>query len=1592
MAERAPDDAPRRRAGDPPEEIAPRRRRGDVPPSPPSRSWWGLRKGARGLLAVLNVALGAVALGATALWVLTNTDWGRERVRRFAVDQFDANVNGRLRIGRLSGNLLEGFTLHAFAITDRTGAPFVAADSVRARYSLRALLRKRIELRDVVLHRPVVVLDNPPDGRWNWQRIFEREKPDVPSDPTPGFGDWVSARNLRVVDGDVQILTTWRVDTTKSRAEQQRDIRDALSGKDRVVVVRHPAGFQKVLRFRAIDATLPSAIIADPSIAWRRFDVATAQLVAMPFHEPYAVVRDLRGTIRVDGDSAWWKGLHVRTPGSRLVGDGRYWIAEDDAWVRARGEHIALADFRWAYPRLPSEGGGPARVEYRYTKTYMTFRARDMDVRVGAQRARGSLGLTFVDLEPRDTTIVHDTQLRLANVGMKLLEQVIDFESPRQGTISGQIALEGGTHALRVDGDVEFRERVSGYNRFIGAGIVGFVGQGDEPGESDVVARDLRLRLAPMQVALIGQDFPDVPIRGAVTGNVVLNGTVDEGGTAVGSVVHTDRGARSGFTGRATVHYARTPIRFDIDGRVHPLALQTAGRFVPSVGLRGYVSGPVKVRGNERDFSLDTDLSVAGGGDVAARGRIRLDGRVPAYDLAGRAIALDLHQVVAGMPHTSLTGTAEANGRGVTPETLAGSYAVDLRGSRWDTLAVDSVIGRVRVADGLLGIDRFRIGARGIAATAEGSFGMRRDRAGMLGYRVDVADLSALGAFVPALAGDTGMVQPRPGILASRVRQAREDSVRAARATEIERQVTGRRITMAPVDTPRAVPRGLLAGTLSTSGVVYGAVQDFDVRGSASGDGVIAKGSAASRVDAEYAWTNARTPQSAIAVGVNADSVSAYGFAFDTLDVRLGIDADPRGRVELVARQGTERDYALRGSFVLHPESNELQLSQVRLRFDTTAWTLAQPTTVTWGRRGIAVRDLDLRDGEQGRVWVNGLLPTEGAADLDVALDRFQLAHLSDILQSDVEAAGYLTLRAHLDGTLRNPSFRGAFGIPNPRYGGTRIPQLRGTFEYADERLRTHVLAVRSGNAPPLAEVDATVPVNLALAAVPGDRFTGEGLQVDVRADSMPLDLTSRFTDVVRDVRGVATGRLGVRGSLKQPAITGEVTVRDAQATIAATGVTVDGINGALRMRGDTLAVDSLVGRAGGPLRVSGGIALGNWREPAFDLRMVARDAKLLDNDYGEVFADATVALTGPVRDAHLTGQVTVERGVIYIPESRDIENINAGDPAVFAVLDTALAAERELLPAENPLFDNLGVDLDVRVNRNTWVRTREANVEIFSDGVVHVRRERLGNERATLALTGIIASDRGEYRLLSKRFQVKRASAVFLGQPELNPTLQLTAEYEAHPPGREAIIIRIVVGGTLQRPRVALESDAQPPLSQTDILSFLAFGRESGSLLNLEGSSLTSSTGNPSLIGVGRVAGRRLASVALGLAIDEVEGDAGRDLGVDVINITPEDVPSEFGTSAIESFLLGTRVEVGKYVTPQTFVAVSGSPSILTAGGSQRSPPGIRVERRMGKGWRLQTSLESRLLLRDPSLRENQRTITPISVFGVFLIREWRF
>lgn len=1511
------------------------------------------------------VALGAlIAIAFVGTLVLSRTDWGRERVRRFVLGQLQGVVAGQVTIGRIRGNLLNGATIESFAIRDSAGQPFVAATRISARYSIWNLITRKIDLHDVVLTQPLIVLDRPTGGKWNWQRIFPPSDSSKPASVRRRGFPWIVLHDVAISDGHLLMRTPWKPDTGLEPAAQQAQIREALGGGSRNLVIRQGKGYQKVVELKELDTKLPLLRITQPGYQERLAQIATLQMVALPFRPPTAIVKDLIGTLRFNNDSVWWNDVAAALPGSRLRASGKYTFTTGDMTLAARAPKAAIADFRWVYPRFPSSGGGRLNFAMEWKGTTEEYTVTDADVQTQGARLQGDFAISVAD-----TFAIHDTDIRFSNVNTKLIEQLVpDFEAPQRGTLGGHLAIVGGRNAMQLDGDVAFRDVAGATSRAAGRGAIGYV-------NGDIRMRDLRLRVNPMQVAFLKSLSPAIrdnlgPIGGTVVGNVTLNGSTEVGITVSGDVAHHDRGGTSLIAGTAGMRFGSNPL---VDARLQARSVQLAeiGLFVPALGLRGTASGPFSLRGPMSNLRLATALRLSDGGTVHANGTLDLLGRTKSYDLAGGMRLVNLNSVVAKAPRTSITAAIRARGTGFAPATMNGVFAADFAASTWDSVSVDTGSVRVAIANGLARVDRLHARGASTRIDADGTFGLVAGRVGELRYSVAIDSLGAYNRWIPG--GEArGQVRPRSALVARAIQRAREDSTRVAKATEVERAATGRPMPEVKVDMPRTLAAEALSGRVYAGGTLRGNVKDFDVRGRLSAEDVVARGNSADVLRAEYAWTNARTKASRIAVGLEGRAITVKGFAFDTLEGRLAYK-NPTGEVQLAVRQGDERDYSVAGSFVVGSKRS-ITVQTLAMRMDTTIWRLAHAATVHMHPGGVELHEVELRSNKGGLLYVNGLLPTEGNANVVLDVRNFQVADVSSFLQSDFPLRGILTARGRLSGTMRNPTFQGAAGLLQGDYNGSAIPDFQATLSYANSSLRTHAEALRSGQTPSVV-LEGTIPINLAFST-DGPRLLDREMRVDISGDSLPLDLVPAFTDVVAQVRGQAVGSFTMRGTLKRPTFAGAVAWRNGSFRIVPTGALVENVAASVRMARDTVWVDSVAGRSGrGPLRMTGRLYVGNWREPEFDLHLAGTGAEVMNSDRGRLDADLGVSLTGPFKNAYLAGAVRIRQGVAYVPETSKKQLVNPGDPALFAVMDTSVKNNSELFPLSNPMLENLRVDVDVAVNRNTWVRSRDANIEVYTEEPVRVHRE-----ADALALTGVVSTDRGEYTFLSKRFEVKRGSATFTGGADLNPALQATGEYEVAIAGRPNFDIRVVIGGTLQRPKLTLESDAQPPISQSDLLSYLAFGRSTTSLLSLEGSGLTGATATGSLIGVGAaLAMKRMTAVALGLMMDEIEGEATRGLGADVFNIEPADVPTELGAQQTIDFLTSTRIEAGKYLSPYFFAALQ-----------LQKYPGLRAAYRGSRGMRYEFAVEPRYLLQPPSFALQR--ISPTTSFGAFLIREWRF
>ncbi len=1526
---------------------------------------WKILKIAGITIAVIALLIIGAVLG------LTNTDFGRERVRRIAVSAMNKSIHGVTRIGRVDGNLLRGITLHDLSITDSAGAPFFSAPLVQARYSIGNFLSKHIIIDALGVTKPSVVLDKKPGQDWNFAKLFATADT-TKKDTTRGFGSWITLHNVRMSDGHVLVRMPWTPGDSLPRAVRDSIVRVTLAGKARQRVIEVPSGYQSVMEFSTLNALLPRIRLADPDSTTRIFQVGSLASIAALFNPPDADIRDMRGTIYMSKDSLWFRGLSAALPGTQLRGDVTYMLDSGDLDARFHASPLALADLRFAYPHLPASGGGSmdltAALRHKGESDYVV---RNIELAVQGGALHGQLGLAMG--QRAGELRMHDTQLSFNSIDTRTIEQLVPtVKIPRRGLITGRATLAGTPAAMRVDADVAFADPRSGTSRVLVVGVAG-------SGSRGFSAKDLRITITPLQMGLARVFDPSLPIGGVLTGTVTVDGSLAGRMTARADLALHEGGELTRMVANGEVIDAgKRGVTADM--RFDPISLITAGKFAPALGLRGTASGTVHLGGSMHALDLAADLHLPDGGELATTGKLDLESAQKGYDLDTRLRLFNLRSVASRGPVTSLTATALAKGRGFDPKTMQAAFSANVQHSAVDSLSVDSANIRVAVDGGMATMDSVTVHTPFAQLFVDGKIGTAPGRSGDLRYIVSVDTLSALRRWIAN--PDSSTVPIRPAVLAAALARARADSARQASRNEVAFQATGRPQPPIKLDSLRALRRDSVDGAVRTAGIVHGTISDFDVRGRLSAEHIIARGSGLNRARVEYAVANGGTPRMKYVVGGSFDSLSASGFALDSATL-LATYSKPAGTVELAVFQDSGYVYRAGADFLLSLDSNQVRWRALSLQLDTAHWVSAVPGYVQWGKRGILVHDLDLRNRSAGRIYANGALPVSGPMSFELDVRGLEIGNLVGLAESDLSATGTIDLRARLGGTQRAPELRGAFSVMNASYRGAALPDLRDGFQYANEKLVSHADIVRNG-AQPLAHIDVDAPINLALAGATSPRVLDRPLKVDFVADSLPLDALPRFTDQVSDVHGRIIGAIAARGTGRKPVILGQLGLDFATFKLTALGVTARDMGGLMHMTGKEIIIDTLGAKSGeGMLRIAGTIGIENPANPKFDLRFDARDATVLDNDMGELHANADIAVKGPLDGVSVTGRARIVHGTVYIPNGSGPRQVSTDDPAVLGVVDTSDVAMQKIVTTESPMMANMKMDVRLSVARDTWARSPDANVEFYTQGPLTIVKSP-GDEG--ISLDGVVNTERGEYQFLGRRFVLSQGTAIFTGTPDVNPLLQLGAQYTIQPTGRPALNINIAINGTARKPVIVLSSDAQPPLSQSDLLSYLAFGQSSTSLVSSAGGS-SSGGGSASggLVGsAAALATRQLTATALGVMTREFAATAARSLGADVFTITPAEIPDQgVEKYGVQTILAGTQVEAGKYVDRQTYVATQIRGSGTT--------PGFVVQRRLSKGYRIEASVDSRYIVNQPTLSTNV-PIRSEATFGAFLIREWKF
>ncbi len=1519
-------------------------------------------------------------LAVAAVIYLPRTAWGREKVRAAVESALNNQFAGRVSIGRIELPSFSRATVHDVIITDSAGAPFITVPTVRASWALNDLWNKRVILDNVRAERAVIVLDRQPGKRWNWDAILFPDTTKRPRTAESQFGDWVELRNVQLVDVSLTSRSPYTPDAWRSAAAQDSLLALAVDNKLRAVVRKVPGGYQRVTVLEHVTLNAPYARIKYPGTTSQLFRIASGSGIITPFQPPSLDLRDVSGTIEVNSDSVWFRKVQAQLPASRASLSGQYNINTGNTDIVANAPQVVTDDWLWLVPLLPKGGTGSiGDVRYSLNGFSSDVTLHDLSLAMEAARLNGRLDFGF----DKDDTRFDDVNVRVDALDTRLVKRLLpDVEIPRSGVLSGTLVASGPITGALIDGNFRFVDREAGPLQVRMRGVAGSVGDA-------ILTRNLRMDISPLPATLASEAL--APLGGRIGGLVTVSGRTDSWLDTRLALVHRVNGMDSRITGTARLNIVGAEPRVDARLTFAPLSLKAMGRFAPALDLRGDAQGSLTLTGLLSDMAVSAALRVESAGGLTVVGRFGVPERGPSFaNVLLTADSLDLQRIVPTAIATQLVGTAQVDARGASIETLDGRMTVDLRASQIDRVRVDTLVMAAQARDGLMTVDTLFVSLGGTSGTGSGTFGLRDGQTGELKVVVSVDSLQRLRPYLP---GDSALIAPTQAAIRRSILRQRADSVELARRTEVERAARGLAPIALRIVPPTALPGDSLSGAVDLTVTLRGWVKDISGEGALDARDLFVNGNNARRVALRPVWNHLLTDSSTAEIRGDAQGMSVSGFRVDSVGLaaayawRGGALATGKGQLGIDVHLIDSTAVAFKGVLQLDSTTYAARVDSTSLTLPASQWSTPYPWRASWSAGKFRVDSLALQTDGDARLQLDAAVDTAGATNVTLAIRNTQVLDLADLAQTVSPVDGRVSADLYVDGTAANPKITFLGAVRDVVYDSLPLPEFRARVNYADKQAVAYA-EVRRPDQQPNARANATIPVDLALSGTP-KRLLDLPFTGDIQLDSLPLDIIPALSAGVTDVKGQSVGRVQVRGTLPDNlTFDGNLRLRDGEAYIVAAELPIRGIAGDMTFRGDTLVIDSLLARSGdGTIRMTGGVGLRRATNPVFDLKMVARNARVLDGSQGRVSALADLTLTGAYDAALLEGSVRVREGVYRLRDERSVTTVlNATDPALLGAVDSTEARERGLIVPPSKFVSGLKTQVVARIDRDVWVRSKEANVEIYTDGELQVA---VNPVTGGVTLDGIVATERGQYEFLGKRFSIVRGSATFLGTSDLNPLLQAAAEIQIRPASQQAFAIRLNIGGTLLRPRLSLESDAQPPIPQTDLISYLAFERGSGTLLS-QGGSGSSSNGL-----VGNAAGflnRQFTSFALDGLLNSVEGNVARALGADLLNITSTGTTPEVQNlvRGFEGFLLATEIEYGRYFGTNSYAVLTLNPARFAGGTGGISPVGVRIEYRLPQNFRLESTFGPRFLLQSQTLQiQNPNALQN---FGLFLSREWKW
>jgi translocation and assembly module TamB len=327
---------------------------------------------------------------------------------------------------------------------------------------------------------------------------------------------------------------------------------------------------------------------------------------------------------------------------------------------------------------------------------------------------------------------------------------------------------------------------------------------------------------------------------------------------------------------------------------------------------------------------------------------------------------------------------------------------------------------------------------------------------------------------------------------------------------------------------------------------------------------------------------------------------------------------------------------------------------------------------------------------------------------------------------------------------------------------------------------------------------------------------------------------------------GRLTGNVVLGGTLGQPIIDGDFSLRDGVLELYRTNLKISALQADGRFQGDDLRFTATGSTAKGQLAVDGAFA---WPDGVMTGSMTLRGDQLLVADTPElrVLASPNLTLRAGADGYLIEGEVVIPNARI---SPRELTT------AVDTSPDEIIVGLDDVEDRDPSTSDRVLTRIKVTLGEAVNVVAYGLKARLEGTVTVSTRPDDVARGR------GVITVAEGEYRAFGQDVRITRGSLTYNDTPLDEPLLDIVAEREIKD---SDITITVNVRGTIANPFVSITS--QPAMSSSEALSYLLTGRSIDSLQSGEAANINQAAENLAVSGGSML----LGGLGKRLGLDEV-------------------------------------------------------------------------------------------------------------------------